>query len=103
MWRGRMPQGILGRNTLSYESHWTNVDFSLIKDTKITERSTLQFRGEFFNIFNLHAFGIPGEVLGSPSFGSSTSTVFTGAERQIQFALRTLFLIRARHDAEGWL
>jgi len=80
--------GNLGRNTFR-TNPWTNVDFSLIKDTKITERSTLQFRGEFFNIFNLHAFAIPGQVLGSPSFGSSTSTVF--AERQIQFALRLSF------------
>ena len=80
--------GNLGRNTFR-TNPWANADFSLIKDTKITERSTLQFRGEFFNIFNLHAFGIPGEVLGSPSFGSSTSTVF--AERQIQFALRLSF------------
>jgi hypothetical protein len=29
-----------------------NFDVSLIKTTKITERSTLQIRGEFFNLFN---------------------------------------------------
>jgi hypothetical protein len=29
-----------------------NFDVSLIKTTKITERSTLQIRGEFFNFFN---------------------------------------------------
>jgi hypothetical protein len=80
--------GNLGRNTFR-TNPFSNFDFSLLKDTRITESKTLQFRAEFFNLFNQHAFGIPGEVLTSPQFGIATSTVL--AEREIQFGLRFIF------------
>jgi hypothetical protein len=80
--------GNLGRNTFIGPGWW-NLDFSLIKETKITERINTQFRAEFFNIFNHGTFATPGEMLGSPSFGISTSTAT--AERQIQFGLRLMF------------
>lgn len=80
--------GNLGRNTVRTH-HFSNFDFSVVKDTKITESSTIQFRAEFFNLFNQHAFGSPGQVLGSPGFGISSSTVLS--ERQIQFGLRFIF------------
>lgn len=80
--------GDLGRNTFRTRP-FSNFDFSIIKDTRITERSTLQFRSEFFNLFNQHAFGAPGSVLGSSNFGVANSTVL--AERQIQFGLRLIF------------
>jgi hypothetical protein len=80
--------GNLGRDT--FRSHpFSNFDFSLIKDTKFTERITLQFRSEFFNLFNQHAFFYPTAVLGAPDFGFSNSTVYS--ERQIQFGLRLIF------------
>ncbi len=79
--------GNLGRNT--FRSHsFSNVDFSLLKDTRITERTTIQFRSEFFNLFNQHAFGPPGSSLGAPGFGVSSSGT---TERQIQFGLRLIF------------
>jgi len=71
------------------------MDFSLVKDTAIKERMSLQFRAEFFNIFNKATFSTPGvggssgNVLGSPGFGYSSSTAT--AERQIQFGLRVIF------------
>jgi hypothetical protein len=80
--------GNLGRNTFTGPG-WSNLDFSIIKDTKITESQTLQFRAEFFNIFNQATFATPGEMLGSPGFGVATSTAT--AERQIQFGLRFIF------------
>jgi hypothetical protein len=80
--------GNLGRNTFTGPG-WSNLDFSIIKDTKITESQTLQFRAEFFNIFNQATFAIPGEMLDSPGFGVATSTAT--AERQIQFGLRFIF------------
>jgi hypothetical protein len=80
--------GNLGRNTFRTGS-FSGIDFSVLKDTKITERTTLQFRSEFFNLFNQHAFNVPGAVLGSPAFGLASSTVLP--ERQIQFALKLLF------------
>jgi hypothetical protein len=39
-------------------------DFALIKDTKITERFDLQFRAEFFNIFNHTQFLTPSGITG---------------------------------------
>ncbi len=80
--------GSLGRNTFRTHS-FSNVDFSLVRDTRITEGKTLQFRAEFFNLFNQHAFSVPGQVLGSPGFGVATATAL--AERQIQFGLRFIF------------
>jgi hypothetical protein len=61
----------------------------VIKDTKLTETKSLQFRAEFFNVLNLATFGQPGNVLGSSGFGVITGTAT--AERQIQFALRLIF------------
>ncbi len=68
---------------------FSNLDFSLIKDTKITEKITLQFRSEFFNLLNQHAFRAPVEVLGASGFGKANATVLP--ERQIQFGLRLIF------------
>lgn len=80
--------GSLGRNTFRTQP-FSNWDFSLIKDTKLSERATLQFRAEFFNLLNQHAFLFPGAVLGSPGFGVASATALP--ERQIQFALRLMF------------
>ena len=80
--------GNLGRNTYIGPG-LSNLDFSLIKETRITESKMLQFRAEFFNIFNQATFGSPGGILGSSGFGISTGTAT--AERQIQFGLRFIF------------
>jgi hypothetical protein len=80
--------GNLGRDTFRGDG-FSNFDFSLTKDTKLTERINLQFRSEFFNLFNQHAFQPPNAVLGDPSFGVSTSTILP--ERQIQFGLKLTF------------
>ena len=45
------------------------MDLSLAKDTYIAERVSLQFRAEFFNILNQHAFAIPNRTLGTNGFG----------------------------------
>ena len=80
--------GDLGRNT--FRTHpFSNFDFSLLKDTKMTESKTLEFRAEFFNLFNQHAFNIPASILGDPGFGVANSTVLP--EREIQFGLKLLF------------
>ena len=80
--------GNLGRNTFRTGS-FSNFDFSLLKDTKLTENALLQFRAEFFNLFNQHAFGIPTQVLGGPGFGVANVTALP--ERQIQFGVRLVF------------
>lgn len=79
--------GDLGRTlTAVRQPGISNYDFSLFKNTAVTERIGLQFRTEFFNIFNRVQFGPPGETLGNAQFGVISSQVNT--PRLIQFALR---------------
>jgi hypothetical protein len=80
--------GSEGRNNLSGAAV-TNVDFITYKDFKFTERFTLQFRAEFFNIFNHANFGLPSNNVQSASFGQITST--STSSRQIQFGLKLQF------------
>jgi hypothetical protein len=63
-----------------------NWDFALFKTTQIAERYSLQFRTEFFNVFNRVLFGQPGLTDGNPSFGVVSSQ--SNNPRLIQFALR---------------
>jgi len=80
--------GNLGRNTFR-NAGYSNFDLSLAKDTRLFERASLQFRAEFFNLLNQHAFSIPNRTLTSPGFGLSTSTLFD--PREIQLGLRLIF------------
>ncbi len=86
--------GNLGRNT-TIGPGLATVDFSLIKNTAITEKLNLQFRGEFFNILNHANFSTPAFVVFDQSgkrlanAGRITST--DTASRQIQLALKLLF------------
>ena len=80
--------GNLGRNTFIGPG-WSNLDFSIIKDTKISESKSLQLRAEFFNVLNQATFGNPGATLTSTGFGLITGTATS--ERQIQFGLRFIF------------
>ena len=63
-----------------------NFDFSMFKSIDLTERFKLQFRTEFFNIFNRVQFGVPGESQGTAAFGVVSSQLNT--PRLVQFALR---------------
>ena len=86
--------GKLGRNVVIGPG-FNNTDFSIIKNTKIRENMRLQFRAEFFDLFNHANFGPPGNVVGTPAFGRITATRFptgeSGSSRQIQFGLKLLF------------
>jgi hypothetical protein len=86
--------GNLGRNVVIGPG-FNNTDFSVIKTTKLGERERLQFRAEFFDVFNHPNLGQPGNVVGTPDFGVITRTRFptgeSGSSRQIQFALKLMF------------
>jgi len=88
--------GSLSRDAITGPG-FVNTDFSVIKNTKLTEKFNLQFRGEMFDIFNHPNFGNPGLTFTptSTTFGKITSTRFPtgdfGSARQIQFALKLLF------------
>jgi hypothetical protein len=61
-------------------------DAALSRRFRVTERSTVQFRAESFNLFNHPNWGIPGP---NPDFGPFFGKIFTsGNPRQMQFAVR---------------
>lgn len=70
-----------------------NFDFAVFKRTKLTERVGLEFRTEFFDLFNHPQFGPPGTGFQSAGnangFGVVTSTI--NNPRLIQFALKLVF------------
>lgn len=66
-----------------------NLDATLSKAFAITEGSHLDFRADFFNVFNTTSLAPPANNVSSSSFGQITSTVST--ERQIQLALKLVF------------
>jgi hypothetical protein len=77
-----------------------NLDFSMVKNTKISkisENFTVQFRAEFFNILNRANFAPPvnnldvlsGPTIGAAPFGLINTT--QGPERQIQFGLKLIW------------
>lgn len=90
--------GNLGRNTAMGPGLW-DFDYALLKDTRIAETLRLQFRAEFFNIFNHTNLGAPntglfvegpgGTGVVSPAFGQIIHTATTS--RQLQFALKFIF------------
>jgi Carboxypeptidase regulatory-like domain/TonB dependent receptor/TonB-dependent Receptor Plug Domain len=94
--------GTEGRNILTGPGY-TNIDFSLAKSMALgSENHRLQFRGDFFNLFNHPNFDIPGHVFecppqpevcspyGGPSFGKILAANSYGNKppRQIQLSLR---------------
>jgi Carboxypeptidase regulatory-like domain len=66
-----------------------NFDFAVFKRTAITERANIEFRTEFFNLFNHPQFGPPNGTFGSGTFGKVTSDV--NLPRLIQFGLKFSF------------
>jgi hypothetical protein len=53
------------------------------------ERVRLEFRGEAFNVFNLHVLGIPQATLNSTTFGQVLPMAST--QRELQLALNIFF------------
>jgi hypothetical protein len=103
---GPLQQG-MGRNTVQGPGFW-NMDMGLIKKFSLTERVKMDFRAEFFNVFNHPNFENPRNAsVGSPTLTSSlfgqtccvtsavpsSSTIIATGEpnRVIQFALKISF------------
>ncbi|HEX5482144.1 MAG TPA: hypothetical protein VFZ08_05905, partial [Terriglobia bacterium] len=69
-------------------------DFALIKDTSFGRRHgaeavTLEFRSEFFNVFNRVNFALPANILHGSGFGLINHTA--GPSRQLQFSLKLIY------------
>ena len=78
--------GNVGRNCFRGPAQ-KNVDFTLGRTFRLTERQGLSFRAEFFNLFNHPSFANPSVFdMENPNLGAITSTV--GTPRLIQFSLR---------------
>jgi len=87
------------------QPYYHNIDFSITKDWKFSERFSAQFRAEFFNFFNWTNMELPAALSGGvdPSanaqFGLAATTdvqggnpvMGSGGPRHIQFGLKLAF------------
>ena len=85
--------GTLGRSTFRGPV-FHDFDIALVKDTPFGHRAngelgTLEFRAEFFNVFNQVNFGLPSNIVRGSGFGTISKTA--GSSRQIQFSLKLIF------------
>jgi hypothetical protein len=86
----KTPAGVYGsegRNVVEGPglAQW---DFSAFKNIRVAEAKNLQFRAEFFNIFNRANFRLPNGDISSDTFGQILKAQ---PPRLIQFALKFLF------------
>ena len=72
-----------------YGPGFVNTDFSAIKNFQLGERMALQFRAEFFNLFNHAQFYAPVSDRAASNFGAITETV--NNPRLMQFGLKLQF------------
>jgi len=86
--------GNLGRDTLIAPG-MNNVDFALVKETSLTERMRLEFRGELFNLFNHAQFALPNSTVftSTRTYSSSAGqiTATSTDNREIQLGLKLIF------------
>jgi hypothetical protein len=93
--------GDVGRNSLVGPG-LLDLDFSIIKETRVTERLNAEFRAEFFNILNHTNLGQPaGAVFAGPGGAGAANSFIAGnaglistaatTSRQIQFAVKLVF------------
>jgi len=85
--------GNLGRETLTGPG-LAEVDLSLVKNTAVAERASLQFRAELFNVLNHANFGTPNAIVfanGAISSSAGLITATATTSRQIQFGLKLIF------------
>ena len=88
--------GNMGRNAMLGPA-FENLDFSITKTTKLTERIHNEFRVEAFNILNHPNFSNPNTTaqFGSANFGVISAMRGApgdaGSSRQMQFAMKFIF------------
>ncbi len=91
--------GNAGRNIVTGPPY-KNVDYSVMKNTRLTESLSMQLRAEFFNILNHPNFALPRNTMTAPNFGALYQTpdvaqnnvgLGSGGPRLIQFAVKFNF------------
>jgi hypothetical protein len=80
--------GTTGRNILNGPK-LVNIDLSLFRKFRVTERTNAEFRAESFNFANSPHFDRPQSTLGGTAFGEITSAM--ADHRLIQFGLKITF------------
>ena len=86
--------GNIGRDTVIGPNN-VDLDMALLKDTRISERYRVQFRGEVFNIFNHPNFGLPNDSVFTASGPNPTAgqiTTQVGTARQSSAGIEVYFL-----------
>jgi hypothetical protein len=87
---GTFRLGSVSRTDPQLRSHGANNwDLALAKTTKIKESLNLQFRAEFFNLFNRVRFSPPATVVNGTNYGKITAQA--NQPRLVQFSLRLNF------------
>lgn len=79
-----------GRNSL-FGPALVDFDFTVLKDTQITERLRVQFRAEFFNLFNHANFQAPNIDAGTATLGPVVLSQTATEGRDIQFGIKLIF------------
>ncbi len=85
--------GNAGRNILHGDG-LKNFDLGLYRAFRLTERQSIQIRSEVYNLANHPNLFLPSGLASSSAFGSVSRAAFqsqTGAQCQIQFALKYVF------------
>lgn len=83
--------GNAGRNSLRGPQFFQS-DIALVKAIPITERVSLQFRADAFNVFNKVNLGLPNSVVDAPTQAGAITTIASGAiQRQFEFSVRLQF------------
>lgn len=82
------PLGNIGRNALRADGI-SSLGLGFLKNTKVSESNTLQFRAEFYNATNTRDFGIPESRVSSANFLNQWGQ--DGGNRRIVLALRYIF------------
>lgn len=80
--------GNAGRNILRSDGI-NNIDFGILKNTRIGENQRLQLRADFFNFTNSRDFGIPDSTVTSANFLNQWGT--DGGNRRIIVGVRYVF------------
>jgi hypothetical protein len=85
--------GTLGRDSFRGPG-FHDFDVALVKDTPFGHRGnaelgTVEFRAEFFNVFNIVNFGLPSNIVRGSGFGIISKTA--GTSRQIQFSVKLIY------------
>jgi hypothetical protein len=89
------PFGNIARNLFTAD-RVENIDFSVFKTTRVSERVSIQYRFNMFNALNHPNFGIPNSIRLDNAGDTPSATFFnfqenSGGRRQLEMALRIMF------------